>query len=68
MNSYQKNTTSEGAKQSGFTAAFHTVAGKFSAGLLLAVCTLFPETTAAQTSDPESPAGEFRGAVRRNGP
>jgi hypothetical protein len=65
MNSKQTNTKYEGAKRSGVAPAFHAMTGKFSASLLLAVCTLFFEATAAQASDPESPAGEIRGAVTR---
>ena len=65
MNSKQTNTKYEGAKRSGFAPAFHTMTGKFSASLFLAVCTLFPQAIAAQASDPQSPAGEIRGAVTR---
>src|SRR5580700_6958867 len=59
----KRNKKYEGAKPSGFAPAFHTMTGRFSASLLLAVCTLSPQTTAAQASDPEPPAGEIRGAV-----
>jgi hypothetical protein len=70
MNSKQTNTKYEGAKRSGFAPAFHTMTGKFSASLFLAVCSLFPQAifpqaVAAQASDPESTAGEIRGAVTR---
>ena len=65
MNSKQTNTKYEGAKRSGFAPAFHTMTGKFSASLFLAVCTLFPQAIVAQASDPQSPAGEIRGAVTR---
>ena len=65
MNSKRRNTRYEGATTSGFGPAFHTMTGRFSACLLLAACTLFPQAIAAQASDPESPAGEIRGAVNR---
>ena len=62
-NSNRRNTKYEGTERSGSAPALHTVAGKFSASLLLAVGTLFPEATAAQAAGPESPSGEIRGAV-----
>jgi hypothetical protein len=63
MNSKGRNTKWVGFKGSGFAPAFHTVAGRFSASLLLAVCTLFPVATAAQVSNPESPAGKIGAKV-----
>ena len=65
MNSKQTNTRYEVARRSGSAPAFQTATGKFSASLFLAVCTLFPQIIAAQVSDPQSPAGEIRGAVTR---
>ena len=65
MNSKRRKTTYEGVRGCGFAPAFQTVAAKFSASLLLAVCGLFPVVAAAQASDPESPTGEIRGVVNR---
>ena len=62
MNS-KRNKKYEGAKPSRLAPAFHTMTGRFSSCLFLAVYTLSPQTIAAQASDPESPAGEIRGAV-----
>src|SRR5271165_3517809 len=67
MNSTRRNTTYEGVQGSGFAPAFHTVAGRFSASLLLAVCALIPVASAGQVSDPESPTAEIRGAVTVSG-